>query len=531
MNNYPFFVTQYLQSKKEIIEKLDGVWTGIGYIFPERSPQLEEFAKEQELTLLTQTSDDPFEKVKKEYKIATMTEMAIQRGHKDKKLEENIKKKEEEEKFAQDLIDEMNAEWAIVKRGAEAAIINTGGKNDEYYAEIAFNRLYKDQKFEKKAYSQWWLCNPGRKVFEKVVFDTSKPPNEFEENGLLFRNLWRGLALQPVDGDCSIILKHFLDVICAGEEAYFDFLMKILAMWVQKPWKKTLCPVLRSQQGTGKKVLPDLLGRIFGNAFCSSSNHSHIFGQFNALIENKVVIELNEAMFGGDKQLSGALKAAITEDTMAITRKGKDPYIIKNQKKFFIVSNEEFAIPADRDARRFLFLDVSDCKKGDKEYFDELYGLITKGKGANYFLHYLNSLDIENFDHRNLPEFATKFGFSNKLQSSDSFLQYLYDALNEGYFDLSGDIGDEGNYWCADGFNKDVVYKCYEAYCNKSRRAFRTVSRTSMGIHMVNIFGKGCILQIRSGEDRGQRKYVLGSLENAKQKFAKFFNSDNTIFE
>ncbi len=425
-------------------------------------------------------------------------------------------------------VEALNSQWAVVREGAK--IISIDKETDGHYTKGQFLLLYQNRKIDKKkSLGNVWLSSESRKEYENIVFDASKTAIEYSENGKSYRNLWRGLAVEPMQGDCSLILDHIQNVICAADENYYNFFVKLLATWVQKPWKKTLCPVLRSDQGTGKKVLPDLLSRIFGNAFCSSPNHKSIFGNFNALIESKIVIELSEALFGGDKELSGRMKSAITDDWIIIERKGKDPYRIKNQKKFFIVSNEDFAIPTDNDGRRFLFLDVSPVRKGDKAYFDNLYGWIHSESAASIFLGHLMDIDLTGFDHRNLPEFATKFGFSNKLESCNSFVQYIYEVLSTGYPDVTGEVGMDGNYWREDGFRKDTVQKCYESFVDKNRH-LRKMNTTSQGMTMVKIFGSECVdRRMQSGIHFGI--YRLSSLESARQKFCKFFKSEMDIFE
>lgn len=532
-----FVVSENLNHRKEEVNKAGGLWTGFGYMFPFICKLLEDISKEVGKQIREYSTNETFQEMEKGFKLANLEEMSIKEGRTDKRKEDLIKAKENELRFSKEALEEMNKRWAFVEYPVSIVDLGENTKNNKpkegeeqlkHYNKTDFLSLHQNDRFEDKNKGNWWLSNPGRRSFDSIDFDTRKPPFQYEEKGNKNINLWQGLAIEPIEGDCSIILSHMKEVICAGHEDYYDYLMKLFATWVQKPWEKTLCPVLRSPQGTGKKVLPVLFNHIFGHAFLSTSDHKSVFGNFNAAIEYKILIELNEAMFGGDKHLSGQMKSYITDDTIVITRKGKDPYLTNNQKKFFITSNESFAIPVDREARRFLFLDVSSKRMGDKKYFSELYDLIEKGEGSPAFLAHLLDIDLEGFDFRNLPKWATGAGFTNKLESSDSFLRYLYDALYEGYLDVEGDTGGQGNYWCDDGYHSYVLQGCYRTYV-RARGKMREVSNEKIGRVISAVFGK-CKVRVREGE-RLYWKYEFGSLKEARVKFARYFNcEDGDVF-
>lgn len=506
----------------EEAEKMGAFYSPLGYVFPLMCPLAEKIAKENNRFVGLLHTDLSFEAFKKK-----MTNPNKNDGP--------VKVYEDPEK----MLEEMNNKWALLENPPSLLNISRKGsplfyKKDDFYTLLGnkFFPVQEEKAVKNVPLAKWWIRNEGRKVFKGIVFDAEKTPFQYSEGvGIFYLNLWKGLAIKPAEeGDCSLILSHMKEVICAGHEDYYDFLMKLFATWVQKPWERTLCPVLRSQQGTGKKILPDLFSRIFGSAFLSSSNHQHVFGHFNAIIEDKIVIELNEAMFGGDKQLSGPMKSALTDDTVMITRKGKNSYPIKNQKKYFITSNEDFAIPVDKRGRRFLFLDVSPCRKGDTAYFNDLYGSIERGGGAEAFLACLTSIDLEGFDHRNLPSWATRFGATNKLEAANGLIKYLYDVLCLGYLDVTGDIGDEGNYWKDDGFTRKAVWDCYSSYSDRNRH-MRKIGRLTTGRILKEIFGDECSFQYGSGDLRGQRGYRFGTLENAREKYCKSMGVDKEIFE
>ena len=84
---------------------------------------------------------------------------------------------------------------------------------------------------------------------------------------------------------------------------------------IQHPNKKTkvaLC--LMSEQGMGKNIVLDLFRSMMGMVYYySTSTTTHILGDFNKDVEGKILINLNEAVWGGDKKLEGKFKEFITD--------------------------------------------------------------------------------------------------------------------------------------------------------------------------------------------------------------------------
>ena len=70
-----------------------------------------------------------------------------------------------------------------------------------------------------------------------------------------------------------------------------------------------------SEQGTGKNIVLDLFRSMMGMVYYyySTATTTHILGDFNKDVEGKILINLNEAVWGGDKKLEGKFKEFITD--------------------------------------------------------------------------------------------------------------------------------------------------------------------------------------------------------------------------
>ena len=163
-----------------------------------------------------------------------------------------------------------------------------------------------------------------------------------------------------------------------------------------------------------------------------------ITGRFNDHVATCVFICLNEAVWGGDKQGQGTLKALITDKTILCERKYVPKFAVKNCVHLMILSNNNWVAPVGMDDRRYFYLDVSEEKKKDQEYFARLHGLIENG-GRAAFVHYLLNLDITDFNPRKMPKSRSETRKENKLRTAGSVAQWWDDVLDNGYIDTPND--------------------------------------------------------------------------------------------
>ena len=59
--------------------------------------------------------------------------------------------------------------------------------------------------------AQYWLRHQKRRQYEGLVFAPGQ-----ETPG--YYNLWRGFAVEPKHGNCSLYLNHIRDVIASGDD-------------------------------------------------------------------------------------------------------------------------------------------------------------------------------------------------------------------------------------------------------------------------------------------------------------------------
>ena len=252
----------------------------------------------------------------------------------------------------------------------------------------AFQQFNAGHKINGKSVAAAWLTSSGRRTYNSLVFDPSGNCSEGSYN------TWRGLAVEPKQGKCGKILAHIRDVWCGGDVAQFEYVLRWMALLVQKPWiKPEVALVLKSKEGTGKTIIVEMLLDIFGLHGFTTAQKDQVAGRFNGHLFDKVLVVLEEAFFAGDPAAVAAAKALVTNPKLGYEAKGKDAFSAPNYAHVITLTNNEWAVPAGADARRWMVLDISEARMGDHAYFHELSAERDNG-GTAAFLDYLMKVDL-----------------------------------------------------------------------------------------------------------------------------------------
>jgi hypothetical protein len=453
-----------------------------------------------------------------------------------------------------DLIEDFNKRYMVVNEGGRALIYEPGidpRTRRQIYTRITFedfrklhlNRTVRIGAKRKNAAEVWLEHRDRRQYLGGVIFD---PSNLCVTDRML--NLWRGFAVQAQPGSWSKLRSHIRDVLCAGSQGNFDYLMGWMARLVQHPdLQGEVAVVLRGGEGTGKGTLAKVLLRILGQHGMAISNAKHLVGNFNGHLRDCVFLFADEAFFAGDRQHVGVLKSIITEGNLTIEAKFRDAVLMPNHVHLLMASNEEWVIPASVDARRFFVLAVLATHANDHEYFAAIWDEMDYG-GYEALLHDLMNHDLTNFNVRAVP--ATDALQTQKKLSLGTSESWWMDVLYRGYvFESRLGLEDYFCVWHAE-MSTEVLFSSYQTYA-KGRHERHPMNRETFGRYMVNMVGaKSARLSnavigehmtdaeetsmhgkrsVRTAELVKQPRpwgYVLGTLENARTAFAKATSLD-----
>ena len=311
--------------------------------------------------------------------------------------------------------------------GGKTVVIREQGNELEYMSFNSFREWNSNlPKTQGMTAANYWLTHPQRRSYDKIIFNPSI--NAANDNSY---NLWRGFAVKPHQGNCSIFLGHIKNNIASGDKQLYNYILDWMADGVQTPHKLPgVALVIRGKQGTGKGILAVTYGKLFGSHFKHVQNTEHLTGRFTKHLADAAVIFADEVVWGGCKQREGILKALISERQRFVEPKGKDAYMVDNFARVIMATNESWAVPATGEQRRFCVIDVSEACMQNALYFSNLMDQMEHG-GYEALLHFLMTRDISKSDVRNFPK--TGALLDQKILSLESVPTWWYDCLTQGH--------------------------------------------------------------------------------------------------
>lgn len=338
-------------------------------------------------------------------------------------------------------IREMNTRYGILTHGGSTRIILKqkvdGGQGPiswlsktSFEDRLAGERIqveYGDGSSRKVSRAKHWLNHARAAHYYEIIFDPSLPPGH---NGNRW-NMWAGFAVQPAPGKWDLLQEHIYTNICGGNDENYQWMLNWMAEGVQNPGEVIgTAPVLYGLPGTGKGVLANAYGRLWGDHYVSVTKEDHITGRFNQHFLGKRFVYIDEGMFGGDRRNAGVVKTMITEPRVMLEAKGMDPFFMENHMIFMVTSNERSIVAADIGDRRWQVLPVGDKHREDRPYFAAIIAQLDEG-GIEGMLCDLLKRDISiGPDPRRT--IRTPELFDQIIQAQGPIEKYLYQLLDEG---------------------------------------------------------------------------------------------------
>ncbi len=321
--------------------------------------------------------------------------------------------------FVKETGDYILLDKKIIRKESEELItmpcwyLKNATKTKDHFVKEKFSFTYKngdpddeDDKAEEKTiildpFKEWceWI---DRKEVRAIGFD----PRD-NSNSDLF-NLWNGFNISKEVADsydetaAEPILEHIRHLWCNDDEDSFEYVMNYFSHIIQKPHIKTgVLLALKSKQGGGKGIILDKLAQIIGDAhYAQNSNANFLFGDFNGQLEGKILINLDEAFWGGDKKLEGVIKNKITEKRQTINKKNKENYMVDCYANYIITTNNDWFAGTTEDDRRHYCLELNNKLSGrmKKETLEHIQPVLDAPCEA--FAKVLYNRDISEFKPR-----------------------------------------------------------------------------------------------------------------------------------
>lgn len=183
----------------------------------------------------------------------------------------------------------------------------------------------------------------------------------YEYEGLEYANTYRDTGARPdgYEGDFGVRLlkRHLTNLLPRKRDR--ALLLDFLAHVRQNPERKLrYALVLKGVRGDGKSLLIELMKACMGHANCTDVHSSMLSKSFNAWASDTCFIGVEEVKQHGPNgfEVLNNLKPLITNDHLAIERKGKDVVTVRNFANLFMTTNYSDALPLENGENRYLVL-------------------------------------------------------------------------------------------------------------------------------------------------------------------------------
>jgi hypothetical protein len=358
---------------------------------------------------------------------------------------------------------------------------------------------------------KYWLGHRERRQYQGVTFDPS--PNFHDPDQY---NLWRGWTYEPRKGDWSLLKRLIRDVLCAGDEASYSYVLRWCAFLFQHPERHAeVALVMRGGKGIGKGTLGRVLCEIAGQHGKQIANSQHLTGRFNSHLMDCIVLFVDEGYWAGRKGDEGPLKNLITEKTLTFEGKGLPLVQGPNRLHVIMASNEDWVVPASADERRYAIFDASEEAREalPPGFFTDLNRQLDEG-GREAMLHELQNMDLKGWHPRqDVPQ--TKGLMNQKLESlkGDLLKFWWFRALETGAIPMVI----EGKDWRESAIvlssqDKDALLRDLNIEAKSQRH--REYSKTKLAQFLAKAG-----TDVKTKDSKGYRTWTVPVLHDARKAF------------
>lgn len=420
-------------------------------------------------------------------------------------------------------IDRYNSEFCVVQHGSLTLVARRNG--DVLGTAKKFATFHEAQSFDKIEIGQ-------DSLYMSRLWVESKHAARFP-GGFVFKpngdatpdcvNLWRGFAIEPSEnGSCGLFYKHWREVFCNGDDAIYNWTRMWFADILQNPGSEPCgsAIIAKGEQGIGKSIIADVFGKLIGpHAYCEVSKVESLFAKHNADVATSVLINGAEITFAGDKSRHNMLKGAVTAKQNRLEAKFKDAIQIPCINRYFITTNADEAIPAERTERRFLVLDVPSTHLGDRAYFDAIWNEMKHCGGYERLMYDMLAIKVDRTALRHPP--ATDALRHEKEAAMDAIARFLSDCVERE--ELPGGIdevvaGEDVVSWPSVTCKRSL----YDAFCDYySNHGYHRPSMPSHGVFVRKVLKMNIGIDNRT-KNHSEKCFSVEPLDEVTKRLRKW---------
>jgi hypothetical protein len=315
-----------------------------------------------------------------------------------------------------------------------------------------------------------WNSSHDRREVAEVRFDPAGTVTTASGQPML--NLWRGFNRNALRGLCKRMLGHLRHVVCSGNREHFRYLLAWMAHLIQRPWEAPgVVVVLRSAaEGSGKSSVGVWLAEMLGDHALVMAEPTQLLSKFNAHLETRCLVVLNELHWAGDKDAGSKFKSIVTDPYLTVERKHGGVYSVPNILHIMAATNAEWAVPAGHGARRWFVLDVDQARIRDHAYFNALHREADNG-GIEALMYILQRFKLDPVNLHAVP--VTEALREQQERSLSLEAQWALD------------LADRGGVWFNAVVESRHLYNDYTSYAQARR--VRPLASNALGRYLTRL--------------------------------------------
>lgn len=257
---------------------------------------------------------------------------------------------------------------------------------------------------ENKDYVKDWIADPTKRKYVREVFHP--PPVVTSES---YKNLYAGLTAESIDPipeeDVMALtnrVRHQLYVLSGGSRDSYTYLVKYLAMRVQRPgYLPKVSLAFRSIQGTGKDSFFAFIGeKILGSQYyIQAPQAADLFSdRHSKSIIHKLLVVVSEVSRNDLKSVMNQMKSFITAPQVTYRPLYCPPMKSDNFAAVVLFGQDQQFLQIESDDRRFAVFSTLSQFANQEDHFRPLHKDYQNPEVARAFYQYLLSQDIQDFN-------------------------------------------------------------------------------------------------------------------------------------
>jgi len=432
-------------------------------------------------------------------------------GGRDQKQELAARMQDLQQQVLTDIVLYLNQYFKVSTRISEPLVTVTlieesaAGKRREWQSDyfavkaflISYSYLNVSLQGRSLKVAQMWLDHPQCARFDKIIFQPAPDGQVIPRESMSScnHNLWTGFQISAFDSARFMrsmtinaakqalkpLLHHIWSIWCRGNQTLYEYTMNWMAWCVQKPNEKTSAAiVIRGDKGSGKGIVMDVLGKIFGpKHFYHAQRAEQLLGDFNDHLQSCLLCFVDEVTFADDVKATNMLKGMVTESKVTIHAKFKSRMFIDSYMNLVLAGNMAKLIECEGNERRYFVLETDNKWSGQQTQATSDYFAQIRAVPPELLRAFLSGRDIRRFNPRKVPD--TPAMRDQKALSLAPLNRWWHECLVRGYVaqTMHGDatsaaVVQEGvseaelmEHTWQRPLQKDIIHRSYVQWCKE----------------------------------------------------------------